>query len=144
MKVTSWDEISHFCTLRFGDLDLICLINKGTSKSLCVCPWLASIWLEVGRAFLSPTCSLSLIIVQMETRCLNVQCALVLRSPLCDVFGHSTPFISGLSVDIPLVFSIHLRPSVTQSGTCYGLVLGPGTPSYRRYSMSQPMCFPLS
>lgn len=36
MKVTSWDKISHFCTLGFGDLDLICLINKGTSRSPCV------------------------------------------------------------------------------------------------------------
>lgn len=27
--VGSWDEISHLCTLDFGDLDLIYLISKG-------------------------------------------------------------------------------------------------------------------
>lgn len=35
-----------------------------------------------------------------------------------------------------LVFSVHLSPSVTRSGTCYGLVLGPGTPSYKRDSVN--------
>lgn len=111
MKVTSWDEISHFCTLGFGDLDLICLINKGDlQESVCLdaLGWHPSGWR--GRALLSPTCSLPLIIVHMETRCLNVPRALVLRSPLCDIFGHPILFISGLSMGITLGFQHSLKP----------------------------------
>lgn len=54
MKVTSWDEISHYCTLSFGDLDLICLINKGTSKSLCVWMPLVGIHLAGGGGHSCP------------------------------------------------------------------------------------------
>lgn len=34
--VGSWDEISHLCTLDFGDLDLICLISKEGAPGFCV------------------------------------------------------------------------------------------------------------
>lgn len=56
-----------------------------------------------GGAFLSPTRSFPFIIVYMKTRCLNVQCALVLRAPLCGIHGHGIPFISGLFIGITLV-----------------------------------------
>lgn len=65
MEMTSLDENSHFCTLGFGDLDLICLTNKGP-PSICVsrCPWVPSVpRAGRGRAFLSPTHPLPFIIV---------------------------------------------------------------------------------